>query len=48
VERLLLLWDELDELVGFGRHLAAALSHSVTRRLDRTRRRLRGPASGQA
>jgi hypothetical protein len=25
VERLLLLWDELDELVGYGRHLTAGL-----------------------
>ncbi len=23
MERLLLLWDELDEIVGYGRHLAA-------------------------
>jgi hypothetical protein len=23
VERLLLLWDELDEVVGYGRHLVA-------------------------
>jgi len=29
VERLLLLWDELDELVGYGRHLAAGFSHAV-------------------
>ena len=25
VERLLLLWDEFDELVGYGRHLAASI-----------------------
>ena len=25
MERLLLLWDELDELVGYGRHMVAAL-----------------------
>jgi hypothetical protein len=25
VERLLLLWDELDELVGYGRHFAVGL-----------------------
>jgi hypothetical protein len=29
VERLLLLWDELDELMGYGRHLAVGLSHAV-------------------
>ena len=25
MERLLLLWDELDELLGYGRHLAVAV-----------------------
>jgi len=30
LERLLLLWDEIDEYVGYGRHLAAALGHAVT------------------
>lgn len=30
MERFLLLWDEIDEYVGYGRHLAAALGHSVT------------------
>jgi hypothetical protein len=29
VERLLLLWDELDELMGYGRHLAVGLSRAV-------------------
>jgi hypothetical protein len=48
VERLLLLWDELDELVGYGRHLAAALSHSVGLRLRRNRRLQRGVATDQA
>jgi len=47
VERLALLWDELDELVGFGRHLAAAMSHSVARRLGR-RRLARVVTSSQA
>jgi hypothetical protein len=32
VERLLLLWDELDELMGYGRHLAVGLTHAVTGR----------------
>jgi hypothetical protein len=32
VERLLLLWDELDEMVGYGRYLVGALG-GVTRRL---------------
>jgi hypothetical protein len=27
VERLLLLWDEIDEVVGYGRHLAVSLGH---------------------
>jgi len=29
MERLLLLWDELDELLGYGRHLAVGLTHSM-------------------
>jgi hypothetical protein len=29
VERLLLLWDELDELMGYGRHFAVGLSQAV-------------------
>jgi hypothetical protein len=48
VERLLLLWDELDELVGYGWHFATSLSHSVALRLRRTRRPLRNPATDQA
>jgi hypothetical protein len=28
VERLLLLWDELDEIMGYGRHLAVGLFRS--------------------
>jgi hypothetical protein len=32
MERLLLLWDELDELLGYGRHLAVAVGHSLRRR----------------
>ena len=32
MERLLLLWDELDELMGYGRHLAVGLTHAVTGR----------------
>jgi hypothetical protein len=32
VERLLLLWDELDELAGFGRLIALSVAHSVQRR----------------
>jgi hypothetical protein len=50
VERLLLLWDELDELVGYGRHLAAGVSFAAAhqgRRLRSTLRRLTGPAAGQ-
>lgn len=48
MERLLLLWDELDELVGIGRHMAATLSHSMVRRVRRTRQLLRGLAADQA
>jgi hypothetical protein len=29
VERLLLLWDELDELMGYGRHLAVGFSRAM-------------------
>ena len=48
MERLLLLWDELDELVGFGRHFVAALSRSVSQRLRRNRRLQRSVAADQA
>jgi hypothetical protein len=48
VERFLLLWDELDELVGLGWHFAAGLTHSVARRVRRTQRLLRGPVADQA
>ena len=48
MERFLLLWDELDELVGIGRHIAANLSHSMVRRMRRTRQLLRGLAADQA
>jgi hypothetical protein len=48
VERFLLLWDELDELVGLGWHFAAGLSWSVARRVRRTGRLLRSPAADQA
>jgi hypothetical protein len=29
MERLLLLWDELDEIMGYGRHLAAGMAFSL-------------------
>jgi hypothetical protein len=32
VERLLLLWDELDELMGFVRLAGLSVSHSVQQR----------------
>lgn len=38
MERLLLLWDELDELMGYGRHLAVGLSHAVADGSRRWRR----------
>jgi hypothetical protein len=40
MERLLLLWDELDELVGYGRHLAADLSASLAWQGQALRRRV--------
>jgi hypothetical protein len=36
MERLLLLWDELDELLGYGRHLAVAVRYSFRRRTANT------------
>ena len=48
MERFLLLWDELDEFVGIGRHMAATLSHSMASRMRRTRQLLRGLATNQA
>ena len=38
VERLLLLWDELDELMGYGRHLAVGFSQAVVAGSRRWRR----------
>jgi len=46
VERFLLLWDELDEFVGYGRHFAVAMAHSIAHRARRTRRLI--PAFGRA
>ena len=48
VERLVMLWDELDELVGIGRYWAASMSFSMARRVRRTSRLLRGLAVDQA
>jgi hypothetical protein len=48
MERFLLLWDELDELVGLGRHFAAGLTHSFAHRMRRTQRLLRSPVADQA
>jgi hypothetical protein len=47
VERLLLLWDELDEIVGYGRHLAIDFSAAVAQQGQLLRRRLRAPATIQ-
>ncbi|MEO6081414.1 MAG: hypothetical protein ABIQ86_16835 [Steroidobacteraceae bacterium] len=47
MERLLLLWDELDEIVGYGRHLAADLSAAVAQQGQMLRRRLRVPAANR-
>jgi hypothetical protein len=35
MERLLLLWDEIDEYVGYGRHLAVGLGHATMSLLRR-------------
>jgi hypothetical protein len=40
MERLLLLWDEIDEVMGYGRHLAAALGHAVSEQGSTIRRLL--------
>jgi hypothetical protein len=48
VERLLLLWDELDEFVGYGWHLATGMAHSVSRRLRRPRLRVGARAPTEA
>jgi hypothetical protein len=31
MERLLLLWDELDEIMGYGRHVAVGIHFDLTR-----------------
>jgi hypothetical protein len=43
MERMLLLWDELDELVGYGRHMAVDLGFSLASR-GRALKRLLTPA----
>ena len=48
MERLLLLWDELDELLGYGRHLAVGLTHSMMARTVAAPPRLRSAATGVA
>jgi hypothetical protein len=48
VERLVMLWDELDELVGIGRHWATTVTLSMAGRVRRTSRLLRGLAVDQA
>jgi hypothetical protein len=40
MERLLLLWDELDEYVGMGRHLVAGAVHGLSCRRAELRLRL--------
>jgi len=37
MERFLLLWDELDEFVGYGWHVASTLAHKVSSRMSRNR-----------
>ena len=41
----MLLWDELDELLGYGRHLAVGLTHSIVSR-PAVPRRAAGLAAG--
>jgi hypothetical protein len=38
MERFLLLWDEIDEVVGACRYLAAGVAHSWSLRARRVRR----------
>jgi hypothetical protein len=47
VERLLLVWDEIDEYLGWGRYLAAGVADSLARRRAALGRRLKAlaPAS---
>ncbi|HYP80684.1 MAG TPA: hypothetical protein VEQ17_10370 [Steroidobacteraceae bacterium] len=48
MERLLLLWDELDELLGYGRHLAVGLTHAMTSRgRPASQTLVTGPASAE-
>jgi hypothetical protein len=44
MERLLLLWDELDELVSYGWHVASTLAHKVSSRVTRTQATVAGSA----
>jgi putative cofactor-binding repeat protein len=41
MKRLLLLWDEVDEYMGWGRYIAAGVVDSVSRRRLAITRRLR-------
>jgi hypothetical protein len=43
-----MLMDELDELLGIGRHWAASVSSAMARRVRRTSRLLRGLVVDQA
>jgi hypothetical protein len=43
VERLLLLWDELDEYVGLGYHFVVGLGHSVAQGNRRLRSLIAAP-----
>ena len=45
MERLLLLWDELAELAGWGRHVALGVADAFSRRRMALARRLRGLAA---
>jgi hypothetical protein len=37
MERFLLLWDELDEFVSYGWHVASTLAHKVSSRIAGSR-----------
>ena len=48
MERLLLLWDELDEFVSYGWHVASTLAHKISSRVVRSREAVAASAPSEA
>ena len=48
MERFLLLWDELDEFVSYGWHVASTLAHKVSSRIVRDRAAVAASAPTEA